>query len=220
MSWLNASTCSRSPSRAASASSDGISTTHGPHQVAHRLTSTGRPRNIGEARRAPGRVLEGDGRRRRAGVRAVEPAGRIGLGRRRGIGRRRGASPCGAAAFCLSHPASARPISEAGEKGDHEPQGSGLQCHVGRPLRRGALGAHARDKCLDRLRQAALARRTSPRPRAHIAMLAAQGIVSQDDADAIEEGLDRIEDEYARAAWPRIRRSRTSTCMSSTASPS
>ena len=32
--------------------------------------------------------------------------------------------------------------------------------------------------------------------RAHIAMLAASGIVSQDDADAIEEGLDRIADEF------------------------
>jgi argininosuccinate lyase len=32
--------------------------------------------------------------------------------------------------------------------------------------------------------------------RIHIAMLAARNIVSQEDADAIEEGLDRIEDEY------------------------
>jgi argininosuccinate lyase len=32
--------------------------------------------------------------------------------------------------------------------------------------------------------------------RVHVAMLAAQGIVAQEDADAIEEGLDRIEDEY------------------------
>ena len=32
--------------------------------------------------------------------------------------------------------------------------------------------------------------------RAHVAMLAAKEIVSQEDADAIEEGLDRIEDEY------------------------
>jgi argininosuccinate lyase len=32
--------------------------------------------------------------------------------------------------------------------------------------------------------------------RVHIAMLAAQGVVAQEDADAIEEGLDRIEDEY------------------------
>ncbi|HKR24236.1 MAG TPA: argininosuccinate lyase, partial [Allosphingosinicella sp.] len=32
--------------------------------------------------------------------------------------------------------------------------------------------------------------------RVHIAMLAAQGIVAREDADAIEEGLDRIEDEY------------------------
>ncbi len=32
--------------------------------------------------------------------------------------------------------------------------------------------------------------------KAHIAMLCAQGIVSQEDADAIEEGLDRIADEY------------------------
>jgi len=35
--------------------------------------------------------------------------------------------------------------------------------------------------------------------RVHIAMLAAQGIVAQEDADAIEEGLDRIEDEYGAA---------------------
>jgi argininosuccinate lyase len=32
--------------------------------------------------------------------------------------------------------------------------------------------------------------------RVHIAMLAAQGIVTREDADAIEEGLDRIEDEF------------------------
>jgi argininosuccinate lyase len=32
--------------------------------------------------------------------------------------------------------------------------------------------------------------------RAHVAMLCARGIVSQDDSDAIEEGLDRIADEY------------------------
>jgi argininosuccinate lyase len=32
--------------------------------------------------------------------------------------------------------------------------------------------------------------------RIHIAMLAARNIVAQEDADAIEEGLDRIEDEY------------------------
>ena len=32
--------------------------------------------------------------------------------------------------------------------------------------------------------------------KAHAAMLCAQGIISQDDADAIEEGLDRIADEY------------------------
>ncbi|MBA3676035.1 MAG: argininosuccinate lyase [Sphingosinicella sp.] len=32
--------------------------------------------------------------------------------------------------------------------------------------------------------------------RAHAAMLSAQGIISQEDADAIEEGLDRIADEY------------------------
>ena len=32
--------------------------------------------------------------------------------------------------------------------------------------------------------------------RAHVAMLCAQGIVSQEDTDAIEEGLDRIADEY------------------------
>jgi argininosuccinate lyase len=38
--------------------------------------------------------------------------------------------------------------------------------------------------------------------RVHIAMLAAQGIVSQEDADAIEEGLDRIEDEYAEGGVP------------------
>ena len=38
--------------------------------------------------------------------------------------------------------------------------------------------------------------------RVHIAMLAAQGIVAQEDADAIEEGLDRIEDEYESGGVP------------------
>ena len=38
--------------------------------------------------------------------------------------------------------------------------------------------------------------------RVHVAMLAATGIVSQADADAIEEGLDRIEDEYAVQGVP------------------
>ena len=38
--------------------------------------------------------------------------------------------------------------------------------------------------------------------RVHVAMLAANGIVSQADADAIEEGLDRIEDEYETDGVP------------------
>ncbi len=38
--------------------------------------------------------------------------------------------------------------------------------------------------------------------RVHVAMLAAQGIVAQEDADAIEEGLDRIEDEYELKGVP------------------
>ncbi len=38
--------------------------------------------------------------------------------------------------------------------------------------------------------------------RIHVAMLAANGIVSQADADAIEEGLDRIEDEYEADGVP------------------
>jgi argininosuccinate lyase len=38
--------------------------------------------------------------------------------------------------------------------------------------------------------------------RVHVAMLAANGIVSQADADAIEEGLDKIEDEYEAEGVP------------------
>ncbi|MGZ8335799.1 MAG: lyase family protein, partial [Allosphingosinicella sp.] len=38
--------------------------------------------------------------------------------------------------------------------------------------------------------------------RAHVAMLGALGIVGQEDCDAIEEGLDRIEDEYATDGVP------------------
>jgi argininosuccinate lyase len=38
--------------------------------------------------------------------------------------------------------------------------------------------------------------------RVHVAMLAANNIVSQEDADAIEEGLDRIEDEYETDGVP------------------
>jgi len=40
--------------------------------------------------------------------------------------------------------------------------------------------------------------------RVHIAMLAARGIVPQEDADAIEEGLDRIADEYEADGVPEI----------------
>ena len=38
--------------------------------------------------------------------------------------------------------------------------------------------------------------------RAHVAMLCARGIVSQEDTDAIEEGLDRIADEYEAGGVP------------------
>ena len=38
--------------------------------------------------------------------------------------------------------------------------------------------------------------------RAHVAMLCASGIVSQEDTDAIEEGLDRIADEYEAGGVP------------------
>ncbi|MGZ8311314.1 MAG: argininosuccinate lyase [Allosphingosinicella sp.] len=41
--------------------------------------------------------------------------------------------------------------------------------------------------------------------RAHVAMLGALGIVGQEDCDAIEEGLDRIEDEYATDGVPEDR---------------
>jgi argininosuccinate lyase len=52
--------------------------------------------------------------------------------------------------------------------------------------------------------------------RAHVTMLAAKGIVSAEDGEAILEGLDRIASEYERRACRRTRRSKTSTCMSST----
>ena len=38
--------------------------------------------------------------------------------------------------------------------------------------------------------------------KAHVAMLCAQGIVAQEDADAIEEGLDRVADEYEAEGVP------------------
>ncbi|MFN3943619.1 MAG: lyase family protein, partial [Allosphingosinicella sp.] len=38
--------------------------------------------------------------------------------------------------------------------------------------------------------------------RAHVAMLAARDILDQADADAIEEGLDRIADEYREGGVP------------------
>ena len=48
-------------------------------------------------------------------------------------------------------------------------------------------------------------------------MLGAQDIISAEDAAAIAEGLDRIAEEYA-AELVEIRHSKTSTCMSSSAS--
>jgi argininosuccinate lyase len=52
-------------------------------------------------------------------------------------------------------------------------------------------------------------------------MLETQGIIPEDDASAIAEGLERIEDEYAASDGSReVPRSRTSTCMSRHGSPS
>ena len=60
----------------------------------------------------------------------------------------------------------------------------------------GPSARDARDKCLDRLRQAALAAGHRREPRSTSPCSPPTASSRQEDADAIEEGLDRIEDEY------------------------
>ena len=156
MSWLTAITPSLPSSRAlrSSCSSVGNSLTHGAHQLAHRLTSTGTPLEVGEADVAAVGIVE---RRRPA-----RPCP-CGCGRR----------PCSASApaaglalLALRAFAyrSRRPRAAARSSSD-QPHGQ-LQSDVGRALCGRPGRGDARDKCLDRDRQAAVARghRGQPRP--------------------------------------------------------
>jgi argininosuccinate lyase len=70
---------------------------------------------------------------------------------------------------------------------------------------------HARDKCLDPLRQGAVAAGHRRISKAHVAMLGAQGIVSAEDAAAISGGLDQVAAEYEATACPKTGTSKTST---------
>src|SRR6185503_17783550 len=104
------------------------------------------------------------------------------------------ASPCGSGAFCLSHPASAEPrarprreaITSRKDQDSNEMWG-GRFAEGPSALMREINASIAFDK--------RLWRQDIEASRAHVAMLCARGIVSQEDSDAIEEGLDRIADE-------------------------
>src|SRR5687768_14954725 len=164
---------------------------HGPHQVAQRLISTGLPSSSALVRRLPlGSV------KAKSGIRAPRfsmlsvPLKLLG-------GAEATASPSGCAggALCLSHPpatsAAARTAKvserEAGTKGSNAMWGGRFAAGPSAIMRE-INASIPFDKALWRHDIAA--------SRAHVAMLAARGIVSAEDAAAIDKGLETIAAEY------------------------
>src|SRR4029453_15835767 len=169
----------------ASRSSVGSSLTHGAHQVAHRLTSTGTPLKSsmlmsppsGSLKRVPGAGFP-------LWLRSTPFSGTAGDGAA-------ASSPCGVSGFCLSQPARARTRSKRISRKDNSTNQMWGGRFAGGPaaVMREINASIAVDKRLWREDIAA--------SKAHAAMLGAQGILSNEEAAAIADGLDRIAQEYA-----------------------
>ena len=137
MSWLTVSTRTLSPSSPASSSSIGISVTHGTHQVAHRLTSTGLALEVGGGERRARRVGQLDRGHRLPGEAAVDRAGEL-------AARSAAASGCAASALCLSHPARTRASAHVSETRDNRGMSGSNRMWGGR-FAEGPERDHARD---------------------------------------------------------------------------
>ena len=208
MSWLTAMTPNW-PSMAwlsASLSSVGSSLTHGAHQVAQRLTRVGTPLKSARLMSPPSGSLK----------RFPAPACPCGCGRRPSPARRarRPASSCGASGFCLSQPATIRARSR-GSAARTTPNQMWGGRFAGGPaaVMREINASIAVDKRLWREDIAA--------SKAHAAMLGRAGHhVRRGGRGDRATASTASPANMPPASWSRIRRSRTSTCMSSSASAS
>jgi argininosuccinate lyase len=191
MSWLTAITPS-SPSMAwdcANLSMVGNSLTHGAHQVAHRLTSTGVPLKSARLMSPPsGSLNVAAGPALPEWLRSTPLVGTPGVAA--------ASLPCWTSAFCLSQPPIATQArkSRINRKDDSNPMWGGRFSGGPADLMRAINSSIGTDKRL--WREDVLG------SRAHAAMLGAQGIISAEDAAAIDEGLRRIAEEYARDDVP------------------
>src|SRR6186713_1799037 len=193
MSWLTVTTRTLSPSSPASASSIGISVTHGTHQVAHKLSSTGVPLRSAVASFAPaGSVSATAGSACPAKLRSIVPASSPPASA--------AASGCAASPLCLSHPARTRASAHVSETRDNRGMSGSNQMWGGRfaegpsAIMREINASIPFDKALWRQDIAA--------SKAHAAMLGACGVISSEDAKAIEAGLDTVAAEYERGGVP------------------
>src|SRR5690606_5033225 len=195
MSSLTVTTRSRSPISAASASSIGISTTQGAHQVAQRLSSIGLP--LASARLSV--VPEGSttvtcGKSAPAWVRSSVPVSSS------AFASAEFSCCCAGSALCLSQAPASKAIAQVSEsKGTRGIEGSN-QMWGGRFSEGPA--AIMREINASIPFHKALWRQDLAASQAHVAMLGACGIVSADDARAIEDGLDAIAAEYEKDGVP------------------
>ena len=185
-------------------SSVGSSLTHGAHQLAHRLTSTGLPRNVARLMSLAVGIVESDRRRRFALVAAVDALA---------CPRRPRPAPraCCASGFCLSQPAVAssarsRTISRTGNS---NPMWGGRFAGGPAAVMREINASIAIDKRLWREDIAA--------SRAHAAMLRQPGILSSRGCRRDRPGPRRSRRGIEAGKLARTPRSKTSTCMSSIA---
>src|SRR6186713_2435332 len=193
MSWLTVTTRTLSPSSPASASSIGISVTHGTHQVAHKLSSNGVPLRSAVASVAPaGSVSATAGSACPAKLRSIVPASSPPASA--------AASGCAASPLCLSHPARTRASAHVSETKVKRGMSGSNRMWGGRfaegpsAIMREINASIPFDKALWRQDIAA--------SKAHGAMLGACGVISSDDAKAIEAGLDTVAAEYERDGVP------------------
>src|SRR6478752_6682427 len=193
MSSLTVTTRTRSPSSPASLSSIGISVTHGTHQVAHRLSSTGLPLRSAVASLAPaGSLSSTAGSACPAKLRSIVPASSLPVSV--------AASGCAASSLCLSHPAVTRASAHVSETRDNRGMSGSNRMWGGRfaegpsAIMREINASIPFDKALWRQDIAA--------SKAHAARLGACAIISAEDAKAIEAGLDQIAGEYERDGVP------------------
>src|SRR5687767_7297010 len=212
------------PSSASSRSSEGISATQGPHQVAQKFTSTTRPRKSARLMGRPSSVKPTSGAGEGAAFTvksAKDPASAGGVSARCGAGARmRVAAPAPArsraaatapirtrlwtratGATSSPRPMTKQSRSKPAGAAPAKPAGSAANALWGGRYAAGPSAIMAEINAsigFDRR----LWREDIEGSKAHAAMLARQEILSPEDAAAIAQGLDRIAAEIEGGAFP------------------